>query len=155
MASIRYIIVFVLLALSGCRAASVARSVDVSDPDVFRSRSDVGPSSEDLNPIGVRSPEPRSEADSAPIQPVSAESTTSSTAVANYSGEIQTGERLQLLETVSLALAQNPDLVALRQTDIQSDPVRVALIGDSFTFGAEVAYEETWAHRVSLLLGPR
>lgn len=45
--------------------------------------------------------------------------------------------------------------VALRQTDIQSDPVRVALIGDSFTFGAEVAYEETWAHRVSLLLGPR
>ncbi len=65
----------------------------------------------------VRSSEPRGEADSATIQPVSAESPNSSAAVAVDSGEIQTGERFQLLETVSLALAQNPDLVALRQTE--------------------------------------
>lgn len=44
---------------------------------------------------------------------------------------------------------------ALRQTGIQSDPVRVALIGDSFTFGDEVSYEETWAHRASRQLGPQ
>lgn len=117
MASIRYPVVFVLLALCGCRAASVARSVHVSDPDVVRSRSDLGVSPDDLNPVVVRSSEPRSEADSATIQPVSAESPNSSAAVAVDSGEIQTGERFQLLETVSLALAQNPDLVALRQTE--------------------------------------
>lgn len=34
-----------------------------------------------------------------------------------------------------------------------SSLLRVALIGDSFTFGYEVSYEETWAARLSLQLG--
>jgi hypothetical protein len=31
---------------------------------------------------------------------------------------------------------------------------RVALVGDSFTFGLEVPYEDTWGHRLELALGP-
>jgi len=31
---------------------------------------------------------------------------------------------------------------------------RIALVGDSFTFGLEVRYEETWGHQLELALGP-
>jgi hypothetical protein len=31
---------------------------------------------------------------------------------------------------------------------------RVALMGDSFTFGLEVAFEDTWGHRLAQVLGP-
>jgi hypothetical protein len=31
---------------------------------------------------------------------------------------------------------------------------RVALVGNSFTFGLEVRYEQTWGHQLELLLGP-
>lgn len=34
-------------------------------------------------------------------------------------------------------------------------PLRVALIGDSYTFGYEVAYEDTWAHQLGSRLQPR
>jgi outer membrane protein, heavy metal efflux system len=117
MASIRYPIVFVLLVLCGCRTASVARSIHVADPDVFRSGTDSSRSPEDSNPVVVTTSERQSEADSATIQPVSAESPNSSEAVADEGREVHMGERLQLLGAVSLALAQNPDLVALRQTE--------------------------------------
>ena len=32
---------------------------------------------------------------------------------------------------------------------------RVALVGDSFTFGLDVGYEDSWAYRLEELLGPR
>lgn len=31
---------------------------------------------------------------------------------------------------------------------------RIAIVGDSFTFGLEVPYEETWGHQLELALGP-
>jgi hypothetical protein len=31
---------------------------------------------------------------------------------------------------------------------------RVAIVGDSFTFGLEVPYEDTWGHQLELMLGP-
>jgi hypothetical protein len=31
---------------------------------------------------------------------------------------------------------------------------RIAIVGDSFTFGLEVPYEDTWGHRLELMLGP-
>jgi hypothetical protein len=31
---------------------------------------------------------------------------------------------------------------------------RIAIVGDSFTFGLEVRYEETWGNRLELMLGP-
>ena len=31
---------------------------------------------------------------------------------------------------------------------------RIALVGDSFTFGLEVVYEETWGHQLEMALGP-
>lgn len=31
---------------------------------------------------------------------------------------------------------------------------RIALVGDSFTFGLEVPYEDTWGHQLELMLGP-
>ena len=119
MASIRYRFVLVLLALCGCRTASVARSVDLCDPDALRPRSDVHLSPEDLNPVLVQSRERQREDDPATIQPVSAESPDSTVPVADADagGDFQTDERFQLLETVSLALVRNPDLIALRQTE--------------------------------------
>lgn len=31
---------------------------------------------------------------------------------------------------------------------------RIALVGDSFTFGLEVRYEDTWGHRLEMAMGP-
>ena len=31
---------------------------------------------------------------------------------------------------------------------------RIAIVGDSFTFGLEVSYEDTWGHQLELMLGP-
>ncbi len=40
-------------------------------------------------------------------------------------------------------------------TAAPQQPSRVALIGDSYTFGYEVAYEDTWAHQLATRLQPR
>jgi hypothetical protein len=35
-----------------------------------------------------------------------------------------------------------------------TDRTRVALVGDSYTFGLEVSYQDTWAHRLEMDMGP-
>lgn len=117
MANSRFFFLFVLLALCGCKAAGVVRSVDISSATVTPSRPVAQPSPEDFNPVVVRHRELPRESDPAAIQPVSAESLNSVAPIVNESDAAPTDEQLVLLETVSVALAQNPDLVALRQTE--------------------------------------
>lgn len=117
MANSRFFLLSVLLALCGCKAAGVARSVDASSPTLTPSRPVAQPSPEDFNPVAVRLRESQEKADPATIQPVSAESSGSAAPIAKEGDAASTDEQLVLLETVSVALAQNPDLVALRQSE--------------------------------------
>ena len=117
MARIHYLSVFVLLALCGCKSARVAQSDLVSEPRVTDSRSDEKSSPEGKVLSKVRSRERKNEAETTVVQTVSAESPNLSDTVADELVDPQASGQFHLLDAVSLALAQNPDLIAIRQRE--------------------------------------
>ncbi|ULA65111.1 MAG: conserved membrane protein of unknown function [Nitrospira sp.] len=66
------------------------------------------------------------------------------------SGRSQNDQGVSYFSSVEGLRSSSPEIAfADRHSSI-----RIALIGDSFTFGDEVAYEDTWGHQLEKLLGP-
>lgn len=124
MAGVRQGLLLLLLAGYGCRAGGDApsRTVVAAKP----SSVEIAPSFD----MEESQPRPRPSFVEGEIQPVSAEAVPLQLPDLPEESQPESGNSLSLFGTVSLALAHNPDLVAIRQTE----PVGVAAYGVARTY---------------------